>query len=63
MRLRMCDAKCGISSVPTLYLIGRGGNIERVIEGWNKREMEWLGQQAGVSVFRQGERVPDWKAG
>jgi len=53
----------GISSVPTAFLIGTGGRIDRVIEGWSKRDMEWLGQQAGVSVFRQADRVPEWKAG
>jgi peroxiredoxin len=53
----------GISSVPTAFLIGPGGKIERVIEGWSKRDMEWLGQQSGVNVFRQGDSVPEWKAG
>jgi peroxiredoxin len=53
----------GISSVPTAFLIGRDGVISRVIEGWLKRDIEWLGGQAGVEVFRQGDNVPEWKAG
>jgi hypothetical protein len=53
----------GISSVPTAFLIGPGGKIERVIEGWSKRDMEWLGQQSGVTVFRQDDRVPELKPG
>jgi peroxiredoxin len=53
----------GISSVPTTFLIERDGGISRVIEGWSKREIEWLGGLAGVEVFRQGDNVPEWKAG
>jgi peroxiredoxin len=53
----------GISSVPTLFLIEPTGIITRVIEGWNKKEMAWLGGQAGTNPFRQGDNVPEWKAG
>jgi peroxiredoxin len=53
----------GISSVPTAFLIARDRSISRVIEGWDKREIEWLGRQAGVEVFRQGDNVPEWKPG
>ncbi|PWU02285.1 MAG: hypothetical protein C5B51_21195 [Terriglobia bacterium] len=53
----------GISSVPTLFLVERDGRVSRVVEGWNKLEIEGLGAQAGVNPFRQGESVPDWKAG
>ena len=53
----------GISSVPTAFLIERDGGISRVIEGWSKREIEWLGGLAGVEAFRQGDNVPEWKPG
>lgn len=53
----------GISSVPTVFLIERDGTISRVIEGWRKKEIEWLGAKAGAVPFRQGENVPEWKAG
>ena len=53
----------GISSVPTAFLIARDGSISRVIEGWDKREIEWLGRQAGVEAVRQGDDVPEWKPG
>jgi peroxiredoxin len=53
----------GISSVPTLFLIELDGTISRVIEGWRKKEIEWLGAKAGVVPFRQGDNVPEWKAG
>ena len=53
----------GISSVPTAFLIARDGSISRVIEGWDKREIERLGALAGVEAFRQGDNVPEWKPG
>jgi peroxiredoxin len=53
----------GISSVPTAFLIDRGGAISRVIEGWSKRDIEWLGGLAGVEAIRPGDNVPEWKPG
>jgi peroxiredoxin len=53
----------GISSVPTLFLVEPGGAISHVIEGWRKKEMEFLAAKAGAAVFRQGDNVPEWKAG
>ncbi len=53
----------GLSSVPTMFLIAADGTISRVIEGWRKKEIEWLGTQAGVAPFRKGDNVPEWKAG
>jgi|ERR1051326_5340159 peroxiredoxin len=52
-----------ISSVPTMYLVEANGNIARVIEGWSRKDVEWLGSQAGIEVIRPGERVPDYKPG
>jgi peroxiredoxin len=48
----------GISTVPTLFLVEPEGVISRVIEGWQKKEMAALGL-----LFRQGDNVPEWKAG
>ncbi len=53
----------GISSVPTLFWIEADGTVGRVIEGWQKKQIEWLAEKAGVMPFRTGEKVPDWKAG
>ena len=53
----------GISHVPTCFLVGIDGKIERVIEGWNKQDIEALGASIGVTVIRQGENVPAWKSG
>ena len=51
----------GISTVPTLFLIGRDGAISRVVEGWSRKDIESLA--AGAQVFRPGDNVPEWKAG
>ena len=52
----------GIGSVPTMFLL-ENGRISHVIEGWQKKEIDALGARAGMSVFRQDDRVPEWKAG
>ena len=53
----------GISAVPTLFLIEKDGTISHVIEGWNRKEIEWLGAKAGVNPIRQDDNVPAWKSG
>jgi len=53
----------GISSVPTSFLVERDGSVSRVIEGWQKPEMERLGALSGIAVFRPDDHVPAWKAG
>ena len=47
----------GISSVPTIFAIGRDGSIKQVTEGWRKQEMAALG------AIGPDDRVPEWKAG
>lgn len=53
----------GISSVPTMFLVEIDGTVSRVMEGWRKTEIEWLGDQAGVRPLRPSDHVPEWKAG
>ena len=53
----------GISSVPTMFLLEKGGRIARVMEGWNRKEIEQLGAEAGVEVIRDSDHVPAWRAG
>lgn len=53
----------GISSVPSMFLVEPDGVISRVIEGWNKMDMEALGAAVGMTLFRPEEDVPAWKAG
>jgi peroxiredoxin len=53
----------GISSVPTLFLVERDGTISHVLEGWSRKEIEWLGGKAGINPIHQDENVPSWKSG
>jgi peroxiredoxin len=53
----------GISAVPSMFLVETDGVVSRVMEGWSRREIEWLGARIGIAAIPPGERVPDWKAG
>ena len=41
----------------------RTASISRVIEGWNRKDMEALAAAAGMTLFRPEDNVPAWKAG
>ena len=53
----------GISHVPTTFLVEPDGMVGRVIEGWTKQDILWLGARAGVNPIGADDRVPEWKAG
>src|SRR5580704_153841 len=53
----------GISSVPSMFLVEPDGHIAKAIGGFSKRDLEALGDRAGVQTFRKEENVPEWKAG
>jgi peroxiredoxin len=53
----------GISHVPTTFLVEPDGMVGRLIEGWNKQDILWLGAGAGVNPISAEDRVPEWKAG
>ena len=53
----------GISHVPTLYLVAPDGKILRVIESWNKSEIESLGASVGVRVIQPADSVPAYRPG
>jgi peroxiredoxin len=53
----------GISRVPSLFLVEPDGVISLASEGFVKRDLEAIGQRAGIVPFRPEENVPEWKAG
>jgi peroxiredoxin len=53
----------GITTVPTLFLVEQRGEITKLVSGFSKRDLESLGQRAGVQTFRPEDNVPEWKAG
>jgi hypothetical protein len=53
----------GITNVPTMFLVEPDGHIASAFSGFSKRDLEALGQRAGVPAFRPDENVPEWKAG
>jgi peroxiredoxin len=53
----------GITNVPTLFLVEPDGQIASAFSGFSKRDLEALGERAGVVAFRADESVPEWKAG
>lgn len=53
----------GITHVPSLFVVEADGGISLSTAGFSKRELEALGQRAGVETFRPEDHVPEWKAG
>ena len=53
----------GISTVPSLFLVEKSGEVTKAFSGFSKRELEAVGERIGVKPFRPEENVPDWKAG
>ena len=53
----------GISSVPSLFVVNKDGQIEQAFSGFSKRDLEAVGARAGVPPFRPEDQVPEWKAG
>ena len=53
----------GISSVPSVFLVEKDGQVAQAFSGFSKRDLETVGQRAGVQPFRPEDNVPDWRAG
>ena len=53
----------GITNVPTLLLVEPDGVVSWRSDGWYKRDIQALGDRAGVNPFREQEYVPEAKAG
>jgi peroxiredoxin len=52
-----------ISSVPSIFLVEANGLISRSFEGFNKSEMEKLGERFGVKPFGAADEVPAVRPG
>jgi peroxiredoxin len=52
-----------ITSVPAIFVIETDGKTASAMEGFNKAELERLGQRFGAVPFREGERVPVLRPG
>jgi peroxiredoxin len=60
----------GLTNVPTLFLIGQGGEIQVSSVGWVKQEVEDIHrrlaaakQTSPLAIFQPGEDVRDFRAG
>jgi len=53
----------GLTSVPSLFLVEKTGEIANASAGFAKRDFESFGSRAGVPIFRPDDNVPEWKAG
>jgi len=53
----------GISTVPSLFEVERGGRIGYAWQSWSKAEMEALAARAGSKIFEPGEQVPAFRPG
>jgi peroxiredoxin len=52
-----------ITHVPTLFQVEPGGSISYAWSGFSKQDLTRLGERAGQAVFREGERVPEFRPG
>ncbi len=60
-----------LTTVPTIYLIDRDGEIQLSIVGWSRKDMEELDlklsmldpAQEQIPIFKPGEQVAEYKAG
>ena len=53
----------GISSVPTMFLVEPDGMISRVIEGWNRKDMEALAADARYDLVPPRGQRPGVEGG
>ena len=53
----------GISSVPSLFVVEPDGRVSMSFNGFSKRDLETVGERAGVRPFQASDNVPEWKAG
>jgi peroxiredoxin len=52
-----------ITHVPSVFLVETDQRISQAFAGFSRRDIEEAGSRAGVKVFREGERTPEFKPG
>lgn len=52
-----------ISHVPSVFQVEQDGTISHAWTGFSKRDLAQLGERIGQPVFRDGERVPEFRPG
>ena len=52
-----------ITSVPSIFVIETDGTIASAVDGFNRAELEKLGQRFHVTPFRESDRVPAQRPG
>jgi hypothetical protein len=54
-----------LAAVPTLILVDAGGSIEKVVEGFNRSELEALGERLGAPppLFVPEDQAPAFRPG
>lgn len=53
----------GTRIVPSAFLVEPEGEISWTMESFDKQALEALGERAGASPFRDGERIPPFRPG
>lgn len=53
----------GIGSVPSIFLVEQDGTISKSFSGFSKRDLESVGERAGIPPFSPHDKVPDFKPG
>jgi peroxiredoxin len=53
----------GISIVPSIFLVEQDGTISKSFSGFSKRDMEAVGERAGIPPFSPEEKVPEHRPG
>jgi peroxiredoxin len=52
-----------ITNVPSIFLVGQDGTVEVSGSGFSRGDLEAIASRFGTEVFREGERVPEFRPG
>lgn len=53
----------GLSNVPSLFLVEPDGVISASWSGFSKKDLEAAGRRLSATLFRAGERIPEYRPG